>query len=352
MIVRALEAGNKLAVRAPPGPRRECRCASADGLAPRRPGADVFPLAPILHSAKGSPRARPQRAPPTDRDRMPTPDHGPLQERITEIASAAGTRAMAVSWYDYESRTAWSLNGDRWFHAASTIKVPVLLGVMGAVAHGDMALESRVHVRNRFIGVADKQPFRVESERDANAAVHAARGRTMRVEELAFHMICTSSNLATNLLIDLIGIRPMQDSLKELGVQGVELRRGVEDERAFEEGINNRVTADGLVGVLRLIEEGMAFNVEVSAKALEILHEQEFRSGIPAGVPSDARVANKTGEISTVAHDAAIVYLPDRRPYVLVVLTEWAPKDGGRHDTIARVSRAVYQHLAGQGRKG
>ena len=279
---------------------------------------------------------------------MPTSQNEPLQERITQIASAAGTRSVAVSWYDYATRTAWSMNGDRWFHAASTIKVPVLLGVMSAVADGEMTLDSRVHVRNRFISVADRAPFRVESARDANAAVHAARGRTMRVEELAFHMICTSSNLATNLLIDLIGIKRMQEALRGLGVQGVELRRGVEDERAFEEGINNRVTADGLVDVLRLIEEGRAFNVEVSAKALEILHEQEFRSGIPAGVPGDARVANKTGEISTVAHDAAIVYPADHLPYVLVVLTEWAPQDGGRHETIARISRAVYQHLAAQ----
>jgi beta-lactamase class A len=279
---------------------------------------------------------------------MPNPEHEPLQQRIDEIAQAAGTRAVAVSWYDYGTRTAWSTNGDRWFHAASTIKVPVLLGVMAAVARGEMTLDSRVHVRNRFISVADRAPFRVESGRDANSAVHVARGRTMRVEELAFHMICTSSNLATNLLIDLIGIKPMQEALRELDIQGVELRRGVEDERAFEEGINNRVTADGMVGVLRRIEEGRAFNVEVSAKALEILHEQQFRSGIPAGVPGDARVANKTGEISTVAHDAGIVYPADRLPYVLVVLTEWSPHDGGRHEAIAKISRAVYQHLSAQ----
>jgi beta-lactamase class A len=83
---------------------------------------------------------------------------------------------------------------------------------------------------------------------------------------------------------------------------------------------------------------------------LEILHAQEFRSGIPAGLPEDARVANKTGEISTVAHDAGIVYLPRRKPYALVVLTEWdKDKSSGRKDTIARISRTIYQHLAEKG---
>jgi len=84
---------------------------------------------------------------------------------------------------------------------------------------------------------------------------------------------------------------------------------------------------------------------------LDIMHEQEFRSGIPAGVPDGAKVANKTGEISTVAHDAAIVYLPGRKPYAITVLTEWKPGASGRHDTIARISRAVYNHLTAAGKK-
>src|SRR5690606_20625023 len=148
--------------------------------------------------------------------------------------------------------------------------------------------------------------------RDANAEVHAYIGKTMRLSELAYHMIVTSSNLATNLLLDAVGLERVRRTLEELGVKGVELRRGVEDERAFEEGISNRVTAEGLVQVLRLIEEKQALSTAACERMLEILHQQEFRGGIPAGLPEDARVANKTGEISTVAHDAGLVYLPER----------------------------------------
>jgi beta-lactamase class A len=124
----------------------------------------------------------------------------------------------------------------------------------------------------------------------------------------------------------------------------------VEDERAFERGISNRCTADGMLRVLRAIEDRKAFSAQASEQMLEILHAQEFRSGIPAGLPEGAKVANKTGEISTVAHDAGIVYLPKRKPYALVVLTEW-DKDrlSGRKDTIARISRTIYHHLAEKG---
>lgn len=279
---------------------------------------------------------------------MAPTDRGRLQRQIGEIAEDTGARAVAVSFYDYETRSAWSFHGDRWFHAASTIKVPVLMALMGAVDHGDLPLDARVHVRNRFLSVADREPFRVGSERDANAEVHEQIGRVMRLEKLAFHMITTSSNLATNLLIDLVGLDRLQQLLDEVGSGGIELRRGVEDESAFAQGINNRVTANGMLDLLRKIEEGRAFSVTASAKALEIMHEQEFRSGIPAGLPDDARVAHKTGEISTVAHDCGIVYPRDRKPYAIVVLTEWEARETGRRsETIARISRTVYDHLAG-----
>ena len=268
-----------------------------------------------------------------------------LGERISGIAEEAGAQRVACAWYDYETRWDWDLHGDDWFHAASTIKVPILLGVFGAAHRGRLVLDSRVHVRNRFYSAADGKPFRVESGRDANSEVHRALGRTMKVNELAYHMIVTSSNLATNLLVDLVGIDEIRTAVKGLGVTGVELRRGVEDEKAWEAGLNNRVTARGLISVLRPIEEGTAFNVELSARMLEILHDQEFRSGIPAGVPDSARVANKTGEISTVAHDTAIVYLSGRKPYCITVLTQWETGTSGRSDTIARISRAVYEHL-------
>ncbi|HEX6908818.1 MAG TPA: serine hydrolase [Longimicrobium sp.] len=275
----------------------------------------------------------------------------PLREKVRGIADRNGARNVAVAFHDYETRTAWSYRGDEWFHAASTIKVPVLVGVFGAIHKGDLALNARVHVRNRFISVADGSSFTVGSARDANAEVQQAIGKTMKVHELAHHMITTSSNLATNLLLEVVGIDEIRATLEDLSLDdGVELHRGVEDERAFEAGISNRCTADGMLRVLRVIEEGRAFSKEASEKMLEILHAQEFRSGIPAGLPNGARVANKTGEISTVAHDAGIVYLPRRKPYALVVLSEWdAQKTSGRSDTIASVSRAVYHHLTGRG---
>jgi len=271
---------------------------------------------------------------------------GALRKEIETIEKESGAQGLSVALYDAESGFELHYNADRWHHAASTIKVPILLGVFAAIDRGDLLPHSRVHVRNRFLSVVEGVPFRVESGRDGNSAVHNAIGKMMRVDELAYHMITTSSNLATNLLLGVIGPEAVNETLRELDVEdGIELKRGVEDELAFEHNINNRVTADGLLRVLVMLAEGKAFSPALSRRMMDILHGQEFNQGIPARLPKGARVAHKTGEISTVAHDAGVIYLPKRKPYALVVLTEWDAVATGRSRTIAAVSHAVYEAL-------
>jgi beta-lactamase class A len=269
-----------------------------------------------------------------------------LRSEIERIEKDSGAQAIAVALHDLETGFELRYNAERWFHAASTIKVPILLGAFAAIDRGELLPHSRVHVRNRFLSIVENIPFRIESDRDANSAVHSAIGKMMRVDELAYHMITTSSNLATNLLLGVIGPDAVNQTLRELDVEdGIELTRGVEDELAFEKGINNRVTAEGLLRILVMLAEGKAFSPALSRRMMDILHGQEFNQGIPARLPKGVRVAHKTGEISTVAHDAGVVYLPKRKPYVLVILTEWDASTAGRSRTIAAISHAIYEFL-------
>jgi beta-lactamase class A len=271
-----------------------------------------------------------------------------LYARLDALERSSGARSLSVAVYDTETHLSLRRDADRWFHAASTVKIAILLGVYASIHHGWLLPHSRVHVRNRFFSAADGSTFRVLADRDANAELHAAIGKTMRVDELALHMIATSSNLATNLLLDLVGLDTVQRTLDELHVDGIDVTRGVEDERALDHGIMNRVTADGLVQLLRLVAEERAFSSDLSREMLQLLHAQEFKRGIPARLPGAVRVAHKTGEISTIAHDAGVVYPPDRDPYVIAILTEWSPEATGRSATIAEVSHAIFEMLTGE----
>lgn len=275
-----------------------------------------------------------------------SPRERALGHQIERIEQESGAKAIAVGLHDSETGLELHYHADRWFHAASTIKVPILLGVFAAIDRGELLPHSRVHVRNRFLSVIENLPFRVESGRDSNSAVHNAIGKMMRVDELAYHMITTSSNLATNLLLGVIGPESVTRTLKELHVdEGIDLKRGVEDELGFEKGISNMVTANGLLRILVMLSAGKAFSPALSRRMMDILHGQEFNQGIPARLPKGARVAHKTGEISTVAHDAGVVYLPKRKPYSLVILTEWDVSTSGRSPTIAAISHAIYETL-------
>ena len=272
-----------------------------------------------------------------------------LERDVSAIVEAAELEAAALAVYDFATGSDHHVNGDRWFHAASTIKVAVLVALAAADAEGRFDLSWRLAVRNRFLSAADGLPFRVESGRDANSVVYGHLGRTMRLEELALHMIATSSNLATNLLLDLVGVDYARGVLERLGIDGVDLRRGVEDQRAFDAGINNRVTARGLEQLFRVIHEGRAAAEAGTQWMLHVLSQQEFTRGIPAGLPHEVRaqatVANKTGEISNMAHDAGLVFLPDRTVYGIAVLTETRQGVAPRQQTVAQLSRVAYDHV-------
>src|SRR5690606_39779658 len=130
--------------------------------------------------------------------------------------------------------------------------------------------------------ILDGQPFHVEGGRDANSVVHAATGRTMTVRELAFHMITASSNLATNLLVDIVGVDAIRQTIDRLRLPGIEFHRGVEDMTAWEHDVNNRVTARGRPTAPRRIEGRSAVAGAAREGVREVLHAQAFRSRNPA----------------------------------------------------------------------
>jgi beta-lactamase class A len=276
-----------------------------------------------------------------------------LDARLRTIADLAPGATLGVSVYDYLSGVAWCFNGDRWFHAASVIKLAVLVSLFDAIDHGRYALNARLHVRNRFLSAVDGTPYRVDPARDGDTEVHAARGRTMRLRELAERMIVRSSNLATNLLIDLLGLEAIAATMKSLAIAGVDVRRGVEDERAFDQGISNRMTPNGALAVLRAVVGSPLLSPEASTRMIDILLAQQLTGTIAPGLPepirSAARVAHKTGDISTVTHDAGIVFLPGRPPYIAVIFVEREGDAKARTEMAVSASSAVYAAIAAAG---
>jgi beta-lactamase class A len=271
---------------------------------------------------------------------------GNLQREIEEIAAASSATAVAVALHDCESDFTFFIDGDRPFHAASTMKVAVLLATLRAVDEGRLRLDDALHIRNRFLSVIDQSPYRLDATSDGVPELYRAIGCTKKISELAESMIVASSNLATNLLLDFIGVTFTRRVLEEAGVRGMELHRGVEDTRAHEAGVNNETTARGLLALFGALRSDF-LSKPMRERAIQILLQQRFNSMIPAGLPAHATVAHKTGEISTACHDAGIVYLPEREPYLLAILTEVPAESNGRKETVAAISKAIYGAVMG-----
>ncbi len=269
-----------------------------------------------------------------------------LRQACERIMSDSKAVAYAVALRDYETGFRFSINADRRFHAASTIKVAILLAIGKAVDEGRIRPEDTLHIRNRFLSAVDRAPFRIDAESDGYPQLHRLIGRTARISDLAESMIVSSSNLATNLLLDYITVEEAGRVLRDAGISGVDLRRGVDDTKAHEQNFNNETTAFGLLKLFAALR-GDFLSKTSRERAINILLQQRFNSMIPAPLPAHASVAHKTGEISTACHDAGIVYLPEREPYILVVLSAVAPETNGRREAIAKISEAVFQCLTG-----
>jgi len=269
-----------------------------------------------------------------------------LYTSVLKIKERHGLEALGIAFYDCETTLQWAYNADAPFHAASTMKLAVLLAVQRQITRGELAADAPVHVRNKFTSIVDRRPYMLDVNRDGDPELYAHLGRTMTVDQLAYQMITRSSNFATNLLVDVVGIPVIQRSLHEMGIEGIKVIRGVEDQAAFDAGLNNEVTANGLLRLLRLVSDRKAYSPEASQRMLEILLDQRFKGGIPAGLPDATRVAHKTGNISTVHHDAGIVFLEGRQPYVLVVLSQF-DESASRSTAVAEVSRDVFECLTG-----
>ncbi len=222
------------------------------------------------------------------------------------------------------------------------MKVPVMLALFEAISRGELKLEQPVLVKNEFVSISDQSVYSLESREDSDPKLYDLIGQQRPLSELMQRMIVRSSNLSTNILIDLIGAPKVMSLMGTLGANDIRVLRGVEDDKAYKAGMNNTTTASDLLLVLRAVAEEKAITPAASQAMIKIMLAQEFNEGIPAGVPAGTRVAHKTGSITSVYHDAAIVYPPDRRPYILVVLT-WGWKDKRQAEAaVRRISRAAW----------
>ena len=259
-----------------------------------------------------------------------------IQDRVAKSGADVG-----IAFETLDGRLTWSSRGDDVFHAASTMKIPVMIELFHQVRERKVKLGDSLTIKNEFHSLVDGSVFALKPDDDSETDLYKAVGQTRTLDQLCDLMVTVSSNFATNLLIQKLGIDNIRATVTSLHADGMDIKRGVEDQKAFDKGLNNTTTAQGLATLLVAIANGKAVDADSSAKMVEILERQKFNEGIPAGVPANLRVAHKTGEITKIHHDAGIVYA--ERPFVIVVLVRGIEDFKQSSALIAGITRDLYQ---------
>ena len=276
------------------------------------------------------------------------PEEDPPLVQLSKEISAVITNSQgtyAVAFADLKTGDTLFINAHEKFHAASTMKVPVMIELYKQSQKGNFSLDDSIMVKTEFASIVDGSPYTMDIDEDSETFLYEQVGAKLPIRELMYQMITKSSNLATNILIELVDAKTVTLTMRELGAPDIEVLRGVEDIKAFDQGLSNSTTAYDLMKILEVIGMDKIINEEACSEMMTILFDQHYNEIIPAQLPSDVKVAHKTGSITGVQHDAGIIVLPNGHKYVLVLLSkELEDKDKGV-ETLTLISKKVYDFV-------
>lgn len=260
--------------------------------------------------------------------------------------SLSGTFALA--FYNPDNEETFVINADTIFHAASTMKTPVMIEVFKQAKEGKIQLNDSLVVRNEFKSIVDSSLYQLSPEDDSDAELYLHIGQKQTIYDLMYRMIIHSSNLATNIIIDLVGAKNVMKTIRAAGVMEMRVLRGVEDQKAYEAGLNNTTNARSLMILFKKISEGSMVDAASSAAMIRILEDQKHNEVIPALLPPGVKVAHKMGNITGVEHDSGIVFLPDGKKYVLVLLSKNLANRDEAVKMMAEVSKMIYDFVSAE----
>src|ERR1700730_15053944 len=220
-----------------------------------------------------------------------------LKQQIQDVLrSQNGVYALAFK--DLSSGEVLFINEREVFHAASTVKTPVLIEVYKQEQQGKFSLNDSILIKNQFKSIVDSSVYSLNPADDSEQELYAWIGKKKSLKELVSDMIIYSSNLATNIVIELVEAKNVMKTMADLGANHIQVLRGVEDAKAFEKGLNNTTTAFDLLLIFEILATGKAVSPGASQQMIDILLHQHFNSIIPARLPKEVKVAHKTGNIT------------------------------------------------------
>ena len=152
-----------------------------------------------------------------------------IQESIRKSGADVG-----VAFRTLDGGAEWLFRADKPFHAASTMKVPVLIELFHQRQQGKLTLDDPLRVKNEFRSLVDGSIYTLDPSDDSETDLYKAVGQTRTLAQLCELMITVSSNLATNLLLEKLGVDDIRGTVHSLRADGMNVLRGARPEDYLE----------------------------------------------------------------------------------------------------------------------
>ena len=265
-----------------------------------------------------------------------------LASAVSAVRRGSGTVSVVARMAGEEVPRV-GVEPDARHYSASTMKLPILVAAHRRAERSELDLDRPVTVHDDVDSVLPGVRFRVDPLEDSDPETWGALGREVPLRSLVERMVTVSGNLATNLVLESVGLAEVAAVLADAGCSDrTQVVRGIEDYAARDAGIDNVVTADDLARLMVALAEGRLAGAESTAACERTLLAQTYRDGIPAGLPADLVVGNKTGWIDGVNHDVALVRAPGLPPVGVAVLVTAPGTPAEREAGIARIARGAW----------
>ncbi len=264
-----------------------------------------------------------------------------IHSRLANIEGTFGISFQSLQ----DPEVGLAINENERFHAASTMKTPVIIELYRQAEEGRFSLQDSITVHNQFVSIVDSSTFTMQVSEDSEQDLYALLGKQTSLYQLAYEMITRSSNLATNILIDFLDAKKVTSTMREMGADSIEVLRGVEDIKAYEAGLSNTTTPGDLRIIFQELVQGDLLSQQSVDEIISILKDQKYNDMFPVHLPEGTPVAHKTGWITNVHHDSGIIYLPDGDAFVLVFLSKEAPDREAVLAASADIAKYCYDFL-------
>ena len=252
-----------------------------------------------------------------------------LKGQITNLMNQYPKIHPAVYVWEYENGKYLDINGDEQFSAASIIKLPVLVRMFKSIEANQMTIYDEMTLTDYYkaSGSGNLQYMRT--------------GGKYSLDALAKTMIQDSDNSATNMIMSKLGgMDDINIGLRDWGISKTYVRTWLPDLTG-----NNKTTAQDLAKILYNLDNPGFLNINSREYIIDYMSHVKNNKLIAAGLGEGALFAHKTGDIGTMLGDAGIVYAPNGKKYIIVILANRPYNNPQGKDFIVKASNLIYKSI-------